>query len=400
MINLLIVVSVIVMIILLIKKGVEIGITLLIAATCLSLLLSLQYFIDILYETVISTRTWFLILMSTSIAILAELYRLTGLIEDMGIGLARALRSSKIAVMLTPAIIGLLPVAGGALMSAPIVGALSESLNFTAELSIYANVWFRHTIFMFYPLSQLLITTSTITGLPIELLALKQLPIAIFMIIIGYLIAFRNSKHKVSITLNEAETPLKNSAIPLVTALILAVSFRFIIGDFGMLIGVTVGMLALIYVSKASSQVILKSVNNRRVRGIALAAFSIMYLQKSFLISGASKVITEVLTSNSNTIPIILLEYTLPGFLSLITGSPLTGVVLTLPIMENLTALTPTDVSAIYVSSYLYYLGSPAHLCFVYTAQYFDCSIYKSYKYMIPSIVSSLLFTYLLFTFT
>ncbi|MCS7364826.1 MAG: DUF401 family protein [archaeon GB-1867-035] len=398
MINLLIVVSVIVMIILLIKKGVEIGITLLIAAICLSLLLSPQYFIDILYETVISTRTWFLILMSTSIAILAELYRLTGLIEDMGIGLARALRSSKIAVMLTPAIIGLLPVAGGALMSAPIVGALSESLNFTAELSIYANVWFRHTIFMFYPLSQLLITTSTITGLPIELLALKQLPIAIFMIIIGYLIAFRNSKHKMSITLNEAETPLKISAIPLVTALILAVSFRFIIGDFGMLIGVTVGMLALIYVSKASSQIILKSVNNRRVRGIALAAFSIMYLQKSFLISGASKVITEVLTSN--TIPIILLEYTLPGFLSLITGSPLTGVVLTLPIMESLTALTPTDVSAIYVSSYLYYLGSPVHLCFVYTAQYFDCSIYKSYKYMVPSIVSSLLFTYLLFTFT
>jgi len=398
MINLLIVVSVIVMIILLIKKGVEIGITLLIAAICLSLLLSPQYFIDILYETVISTRTWFLILMSTSIAILAELYRLTGLIEDMGIGLARALRSSKIAVMLTPAIIGLLPVAGGALMSAPIVGALSESLNFTAELSIYANVWFRHTIFMFYPLSQLLITTSTITGLPIELLALKQLPIAIFMIIIGYLIAFRNSKHKMNITLNEAETPLKISAIPLVTALILAVSFRFIIGDFGMLIGVTVGMLALIYVSKASSQIILKSVNNRRVRGIALAAFSIMYLQKSFLISGASKVITEVLTSN--TIPIILLEYTLPGFLSLITGSPLTGVVLTLPIMESLTALTPTDVSAIYVSSYLYYLGSPVHLCFVYTAQYFDCSIYKSYKYMVPSIVSSLLFTYLLFTFT
>lgn len=397
MIDLLIVLTVIVMIILLIKRGVEIGVTLLIAAICLSLLLSPQYFIDILCETVISTRTWFLILMSTSIAILAELYRLTGLIEDLGIGLAKALRSPKIAVMLTPAIIGLLPVAGGALMSAPIVGALSENLNFTIELSIYANVWFRHTIFMFYPLSQLLITTSAITGLPIELLALKQLPIAIFMIILGYIITFRNLKGEVSIGISEARTPLKTSAIPLITALTLAILFRFLIGNFGMAIGVVIGMLVLATVSKANSQTIFKSINNKRVRGIALAAFSIMYLQKSFLASGASRVITEVLTSN--TIPITLLEYTLPGFLSLITGSPLTGVVLSLPIMESLTTLTPTDVSAIYVSSYLYYLGSPAHLCFVYTAQYFDCSIHKSYKYMIPSIVISLLFTYLLFTF-
>lgn len=391
----LIVFAVILLIIILIKKGVELGLTLFIAATCFPLLLSPQSIVNILSETTTSSRTWFLFLMSTSIAALAELYRLTGLIEDLGVGLARALKSPKIAVIITPAIIGLLPVAGGALMSAPIVGVLSESLSFSAEIAIYANVWFRHTIFMFYPLNQLLITTSAISGLPIELLALRQLPIALFMILVGYIIAFRNAESNIKLELNEARSPLRISSLPLITALTLAVFLRLTVGDFGMPIGVLMGYIILALISKSNRQTIFKSINSRRVKGIALAAFSIMYIQKSFLISGASEIITNLLISSN--IPIILLEYTLPGFLSLITGSPLTGVVLTLPIIQSLIPLNPTDVSTIYVSSYLYYIGSPAHLCFAYTAQFFDCSIHRSYKYMIPSIALTLIFTYILF---
>jgi len=59
-----------------------------------------------------------------------------------------------------PAVIGLLPVAGGALMSAPMVESEAEKVQLDSSLKAYVNIWFRHTIFPVYPMAQILILAS------------------------------------------------------------------------------------------------------------------------------------------------------------------------------------------------------------------------------------------------
>lgn len=56
-------------------------------------------------------------------------------------------------------------------------------------------------------------------------------------------------------------------------------------------------------------------------------------------------------------------------------------------------------MSLLYISAYLGYLIVPTHLCLVFTAQYFRSSISKSYKYLVPATIVSIiaaLITYLI----
>ena len=84
-----------------------------------------------------------LILLSSTlaIAVLAELYRLSGSVEDLGVGLSAALRDPRLGVGLVPAVIGLMPVAGGALLSAPVVEAPGSPAGLPGEGMAYINGW-------------------------------------------------------------------------------------------------------------------------------------------------------------------------------------------------------------------------------------------------------------------
>lgn len=77
---------------------------------------------------------------------LSELYKKTSVIRDLSESLSRIVKNSKIVLSVLPTILGLLPVAGGALMSAPIVELEAEKLKMKAEKKAYVNVWFRHLI--------------------------------------------------------------------------------------------------------------------------------------------------------------------------------------------------------------------------------------------------------------
>ncbi|MEM4484050.1 MAG: DUF401 family protein [Candidatus Methanomethylicia archaeon] len=398
--DLIVVLASFMLILVFIKKGLDVGLTLFMASLFLIFLLKPMVFINVFFEVLSSYSTWYLILTSSLIAFLAELYRLTTLIRDLGLSVARVLRSPKLAIVITPAIIGLLPVAGGALMSAPIVEALSGILGFNSELAVYANVWFRHTIFLVYPLSSLMVTISALTGTSIESLIFMQFPTSLFMILIGYLITFhrRGGVHSSNMVLEKAKTPLWFSIMPLFISLFSAIFLRIFFGDFGMTLGVFLGVLTIIFICRIDFRSILKAASDRRVRNIAFTAFSTMLLQKTFTLTGASSILSNFLRGMG--IPLMILEYFIPGVLGLFTGSPLTGIVLSLPIIGGFIDVSVKDISRVYISSYLFYIASPIHLCYVYTAQYFNSNLSRSYRYLIPSVLASLIFTIVLYSLT
>jgi len=172
-----------------IYKRVNLGITLNSTALLLALLsLDWQRIPITIYETSVDLATISVVFASFGIMLISQLYKETKIINDLSESLSRIIKNSKLLVSILPAIIGLLPVAGGALMSAPLVEAETEKLGLKAEKKSYVNVWFRHTIFPVYPISQVLILTARLTELTVTSIIIRQIPVVISMVVAGYLI--------------------------------------------------------------------------------------------------------------------------------------------------------------------------------------------------------------------
>ena len=393
--NILVIVLVFAGIIALIRLKIHVSIALFLGGIALLLASNPYTVTGVVEKTALDRKAQYLMIMGFTVASFAELYRAMGFMHSMGKGLMSKLRSPLASLIIIPAVIGLMPVAGGALMSAPVVEGIGSVAGMGSELMIFANVWFRHTIFLFYPLGSELITTSAMTGYSVAEIAAIQLPVAAIMILVGAVItrkALGKSPNHLQKGVNEEVSLLKVSA-PLIAAVATTIALNQLVGLFGMPLGVFLGYLILAWLSGSRPVVIKDSMINWRVAGVLFGGYAVIFLQRAMIASGATSTITALAASSEFSPKII--EVTLPPILSLASGSTLTGIVLTLPVVSDMIKLTLVDASLIFVSAYIFYVGSPAHLCLVYTSQYFKKSITSSYKYMVPAVITTVILSLL-----
>jgi hypothetical protein len=309
--------------------------------------------VDVIVKTVKDERTIFLLTTSFTISVLAELYKKTGAISEFSRAMAAKIRSPKAILALVPAVLGLLPIAGGALMSAPIVETIGTGIGMSQDAI--------------------------------------QIPIAAFMVTYGLLFT---RKYKGSFN---AEITYKmgiwKSGGPMLIAIAASLVLNYFVGNYGIPLGILLGIFTLLVSVKPGWGALGEALRSKMVLSLTLSAFSIMLLQHSITDTRASEVISEAIKSSS--IPIIFLETIIPGILSALTSSTVTGIVTVAPILSSLRQLTIFDASIIYTSSFISYTISPTHLCLIYTARYFNRGVGGSYKYMLPAAAFVLIFTIL-----
>jgi len=97
----------------------------------------------------------------------------------------------RAAMAVAPAFIGLLPMPGGALFSAPMVGELTDDLDVPREDRVLINYWFRHIWEWTWPLYPGVLFAATILGAPLDRLVLAQAPLTLGAILIGVALCFR-----------------------------------------------------------------------------------------------------------------------------------------------------------------------------------------------------------------
>jgi len=385
---------------LMLYKRVNLGITLNSTALLLALLsINWQTIPTIIYETSVDLRTISVVFATFGIMLMSQLYKETRVINDLSESLSRIIKNSKIVSSVLPAVIGFLPVAGGALMSAPLVDTEAERLGLKPEKKAYVNLWFRHTIFPVYPISQVLIVTAALTGIAIPLIIMRQIPVVIVMIIVGYFIGFwkvSNPKNKENSDPKSLNSQMKRFLIafsPILTTIVVVVGLDLAGLDLfkqgsDVLTATFIGLAVLIVISKPSLQVFAKPFKNWGIYGITFAAYGALLLYNTTKAAGISGIFESLVTSG--TIDIILLLTIVPAILGFLTGSPLGGISIGVSILAGiLTSFSPKTVALLYMSTYLGYLIAPTHLCFIFTADYFKCSLGKVYKYLIPSFLIS-----------
>jgi len=385
-------------------KRVNLGITLNATALLLGVLsLDLWQISLKIYETTTDLLTISIVIATFGIMWLSQLYKETGVINDLSESLSRIIRNSKVILGLLPAVIGFLPVAGGALMSAPLVDSEAEKLKLKPEKKAYANLWFRHTIFPVYPISPVLIVTAALTGITIPLIILRQFPVVLVMIIVGYLIGFWKIPHQRTENSSKKNLQIEYRRFiiafsPILATILVVIALHLtgfgitnpsfaLLLKFDVLLATFVGLLILVRVSKPSFRVFAMPLKKWGIYDVTLAAYGAFLLKNIFEATGISGILKGLVTNGS--IDTLLFLTVVPAVLGFLTGSPSGGVTISCSILSGIFAFSTRTASLLYISAYMGYVIAPTHLCFRFTADYFKTSLGKIYKYVIPSFLIS-----------
>jgi len=360
------------------------------------------HLIRLLYNTLTDKVSILLMINVFMIAFYVSLYRRKDIIKDLGEGLQKIFRNDILILTMVPGVIGLLPVPGGALLSAPIVDVVGDQRGLNGSLKLFINVWYRHIILFFYPLSTTIIFTSALTRISPWSLSILSLPLASIMFILGLTVFIKRSSHIInrSSTSYLSNDRIKRSVLPIMTTIVVSLMMALsgnplLSNDLYVIISVLLGIIILIILNRLAIRDISEAFKDKRMFEMIFLAFSIMLFRNFYSTIDLRSIQNFLIT---HTLDLRIMIILLPLFFSLISGHPTTGIAVATPILSSLTQLSRDMIMIIYTASFLGYLGSPMHACYLYTAKYLQTPVRDGYKYLIPYTLISLLAGFILYS--
>lgn len=348
-------------------------------------------------EQQIVTETVELAVLMTLIFILAKCMQETEAIKKL-IDSLRTFFSKGGTLGVIPAVYGLMPVPGGALFSAPMIGEEGEKYILDKNQKNFLNVWFRHIWFPIYPISSamILICSEKFSNINIYHLILVNIPAFIATIIIG-IIYLKKFIKKASIQSTKPEkdyTGLIYLLPPIVPLFFYGVLQIFDVPQIrSFLIGVVFSIILLYFLIKISFKEYIQIIKKSIIWKLALAIFGIMIFREMFDVSKANILIADMI--GSLPVPALLIIIVIPLLLGLLTGYNLGAIALSYFLIEPFFPFTGINIigltSIIFISSLVGYLISPIHLCNVLSSEYLKTDTTRMYKMYIPSVISLLI---------
>ncbi len=386
------------MIVLILRK-IKVGYVLLLAtvATEIIFYIPIDKFIFPVLESTFSKRTVTIIVMIFAILVLSTFMKEKKLLSSLIENLSFFIKSKKVLNMCLPAFIGLLPMPGGALFSAPMVEEGLKGTNFSKEEKTYINYWFRHIWEYILPLYPGIILTSGIFGISNKTLFFLHLPFTFAMIVIGYFIVFLNAK----VENRKTKSPSFQAFINIVKSVspVLVILFLSIILNINVAVSMLITLVLCFVMFKVSLSEVKEYLKSALNIDMLVMVIGIFYFKQALEVTGAISLLPSMFHSGSYyTIVMIIM---LPFITGLLTGITLAYVGITFPILSvyisTSQGINLNFEMLAYISGFLGVMLSPVHLCLLLTNEYFDSDLKKVYKYLFKS--SSVLFLFLLILF-
>jgi len=387
-------------------------------------------FIKAIFSGTFTVETFSLVIVVTGILILSNGMSVSGRLERIVESLKRVVGESRIALITFPALIGFLPMPGGAVFSAPMVGAMSQNSSLDPHRKTVINYWFRHIWEYWFPLYPGVILALSLTNIPAYKFILLGLPMSVFALFFGYLITLRN----VSLGEKKHRDYSKKNIISFLSELIPIFLMVFSLLILGILINVLeekfsfksnprlkmsgtrlierapifIGLILsfswVVIADKLQWKNVKSVLMKKSIWQLGLLVIAIMIFRSVLERSeGVNILKDELLTYN---IPINGLIMVLPFIAGIVTGIAVGFVGTSFPIVITLIAtlnIAPENTGALIFIAYVFgYTGmmlSPVHLCLLLTKDYFEANLFKVYiRYLIPIGVLTLIPALILFT--
>ena len=375
-------------IIVLVARRKNFGLSMILGALLLGLLAKPTEIPSILYETVTDWQVLTLVAIVIFIKIFATVLQDTGQIPLVIDHLRRAIPQRGMLAAI-PFIFGLLPIPGGALLSAPMVDDQGKKLQVDEEGRTFINLWFRHIGFLVFPLSTALVVMSQVSEVSINRLIIVQAPIFLVAVVVGALYILRLSQKKPAEPAEDrylsgiiAETVV--NFLPLVVTVIMAFTLAEIVHlNVALLVALPTGILLslLLYTGDGRGAMLKKGFSPL----LGLAIFGIMLYRDMAFASGVTDVVAGYLEGSAASALVVIpvLSFTI-GFL---TAHNMAAIPLVYSMVASMIGGDIGLISLLYVSSFMGYLISPLHLCVVVSYEYFKPRFVKLYRLMLPPAV-------------
>ena len=290
--------------------------------------------------------------------------------------------------MVIPAsLIGLLPMPGGAMLSAPMVEEGSRDFDISRDRLTFLNFWFRHIWEYVWPLYPGIVLSTGLLEIHASKLIAPMWPLTIVAIIVGGLIGFKGLK------LSKPDEMITGSKIAAFASFMKLTWYIWTVVVFVLFFGFDIlpivaicAMLMLLFAKYPSREKIVFLKNALLWKVLTLVAGVMIF--KGVLESSG---ILGSLTDNLGAVPDFALLFAIPFSIGFLTGVNSAYIGLGFPLLLSLFlpsggGFDAGNFALAYSAGFAGVLLSPVHLCLSLTREYFDAKWGGIYRYLIPSI--------------
>ncbi len=312
------------------------------------------------------------------IAFLGFLYKDSSQVMRMIEELKSIAPDRRIVIASIPAIFGLMPMPGGALVSAPMIEDEADELGLGGREKTFLNWWWRHIWFTVYPLSAGLIFASSLSGVNLYHIAIFNIPVFAAQILIGVFLGLKKIDVKKTTISLKNPFSLIYDLLPIIAALSLNITL-------GIPLYLTLFIAICIIMAQNRDKYSLRSIPSVFKNGFSfdllLAAYGIM-LFKGIIERAES--LEPVIIALESQVPLLLVVLLGAYLIGVLFGHLPGAIGVSFPVLlPLLPVVNVRTVSLMFVFVFMGYFTSPIHLCIILTIEYFKISLKEFYIRMI-----------------
>ena len=296
----------------------------------------------------------------------------------------------RFAAFSTPAVIGLLPMPGGAYVSAVVVDPLYNDMKLKSDVKTFINYWFRHLWITTWPLYQGVILASGILGLSSSYIMMLNMPITLAALVSGIIFGHREinrNKHRIK---KGSPSNLKKMvhAWPFISIAVLSIAFNL---NIVLSIAITLIIFILIYrpVKEKLNHALKYSVNSTFVLIVIFSFIFSKYIEKS----NVAHFLADILSGYAD-----IAVFLIPLVIVIGTGVEFTYIALAFPPLLPL--FNSDRLLLSFAGGFVGAMLSPAHACLVMSAEYYKTELPKTYRLIFPATILTAVFVILYVFFT
>lgn len=368
-------------------------------------------------HSVLNLQSITLVLIVGMILVISRLMNDTGHMDRIVKKFSVLSKDERITGAMMPALIGLLPMPGGALFSAPMVDAALHGQQITGEAKTAVNYWFRHIWEYWWPLYPGVVLAVALLNVDMWRFMAIMSPLTIVVVLAGVVFILRPlgkiAGHANSSFCWADFRMFLWEAMPIfiVIIVIMAVGGIMLVlnatgikvkipGGISILPGLVASTIWVGVVNRIPRKQFLSTFLSRQILPMLLLVAAIMFFKGVMTDSRAVLEIRNELMAYG--IPVLLIILVMPFFSGLVTGIAIGFVGISFPLIIP---MFPTNsmfeyllfAAVAYAFGYMGMMLSPVHLCLLVTKDFFKASLVRSYRYLILPAATVMITSFLIF---
>ena len=383
-----------------IRKKLSLGNAFLLGSLFLSLLFGLkpQTTLTSIFTSITDPKTLSIAVVVSLILVLSSSMELAGQMQRMLKNFKGLVASPRLNLVIFPALIGLLPMPGGAVFSAPMVKELGMRSKLTEAQLSFVNYWFRHIWEHWWPLYPGILLTTVITEISLLAIIAVMCPFTAVAVWLGY----RALKGPNSLPTNDNKNPRRplwpfiKELVPILVVIFPGLGLGVLLSklfpalpvskEIGLILALCMAIAWVWYQNGTSKKQIFSTLTNPQLLKMIYMIVAILIFKGILTDSRAAAAISQELIQMH--IPLVLIAVVLPLLVGMSSGIVIAFVGSTLPILVptihslGQAPFLPAYVMLILVSGFTGVMLSPMHLCFLLTNEYFGVTLGSVYRHL------------------